>query len=239
MAHFVLALLVITLACLTQSMVGVGCALLAMPALVPLPGLSVAAPVVGLFSLALGLLVLLMDQAQVDLRSAKWLIAGSLVGVPFGLLLLRVMPEPLMKVGLGTLLISYGIYSLSRARLPWSNSNLLALAFGFGSGVLGGAYNTNAPPLMIYGTLRRWPPAQFRATLQGVFAFANLAIAAGQRLSGLWTPEVLQLFAFSVPLTVAAVLNGRRILHELFGRLVYVLIIALGATMLLSGVAGF
>ncbi len=237
MQLIVLTIAIVGLACLVQSTVGFGSALLAMPLLVPLIGLSVATPLVGLFSMTLGAIVLIMDHALVDLRSARWLIAASLVGVPVGLLLLRVLPESTMKLGLGALLIAYGGYSLASTRLPATNSKWVAIVFGFISGVLGGAYNTNGPPLVIYGTLRRWPPAQFRATLQGVFIFANVAILTGQALAGMWTWQVWQLFGGSMPAIFAAIVVGRwlnkRIPQQGFARIVYGLLIGLGLLLIL------
>ncbi len=233
----ILTIAIVGLACLVQSTVGFGSALLAMPLLVPLIGLSTATPLVGLFSMALGAVLLIMDHALVDLRSARWLIVASVAGVPVGLLLLRVLPESTMKLGLGVLLIAYGGYSLVRTQLPATNSRLVAVAFGFVSGVLGGAYNTNGPPLVIYGTLRGWPPAQFRATLQGVFIFANVAILSGQALAGLWTQLVWQLFVWSIPIMVIALLLGRwlnkHIPQQLFARMVYGLLIGLGLLLIL------
>ena len=53
-----------------------------------------------------------------------------------------------------------------------SFATLLRSTFGFFAGILGGAYNTNGPPVVIYGSLRKWSPATFRATLQGYFFMA-------------------------------------------------------------------
>ena len=50
---------------------------------------------------------------------------------------------------------------------------------GFCSGILGGAYGMNGPPLAVYGSLRRWSPQHFRATLQGYFLPASIIGMAG------------------------------------------------------------
>ena len=55
----------------------------------------------------------------------------------------------------------------------------MAWLFGFGAGVLGGAYGMNGPPLVAYGALRHWSPKRFRATLQGYFLPASLVGIAG------------------------------------------------------------
>jgi hypothetical protein len=67
----------------------------------------------------------------------------------------------------------------------------------------------NGPPLAIYGALRRWSPARFRATLQGYFLPASLAGMAGYAFTGLWTPAVNHFYLVSLPGVVIATLVGR------------------------------
>jgi hypothetical protein len=43
----------------------------------------------------------------------------------------------------------------------------------------------NGPPLVIYGSMRRWSPQHFRATLQGYFLPASIIGMSGYRLAGL------------------------------------------------------
>ena len=83
--------------------------------------------------------------------------------------------------------MGYGAYNLLRPGLPALRSEAWAYPFGFAAGVLGSAYNTGGPPVIIYGTMRRWPPAHFRATLQGFFLFTNIFVLVGHGLAGLWT----------------------------------------------------
>jgi hypothetical protein len=231
-----LVVLIVFVAAFVQSAIGFGSALVSMPLLAPLIGFATATPLVGLVSLIVGPVVLLMDGRKMDFRSAWRIMVSSLVGVPFGLLLLQFAPESWVKAGLGVLLISYGLFNLLTKGLPEIKSKWLAFPFGFVSGVLGGAYNTNGPPLVIYGTLQRWPPEQFRATLQGAFFFSNFAILPGYALAGLWTQQVWLLFLCASPAVLLAVFIGRavnaRIPQKLFARVVYVLLIALGVLFL-------
>ena len=83
----------------------------------------------------------------------------------------------------------------------------------------------NGPPLVIYGSLRRWCPQHFRATLQGYFLPASLAGLWGYRLAGLWTPAVNRFYLLSLPLVILATFLGRAINRRLdahrFVRLVH------------------
>jgi len=110
--------------------------------------------------------------------------------------------------------------------------------FGFGAGVLGGAYAMNGPPLAIYGALRRWSAERFRATLQGYFLPASLLGMAGYWLFGLWVWDVTRYYLWSLPTALAAVFLGRAVNRRLKGRafLLYVHIglIAVGTTLLIQ-----
>ena len=89
---------------------------------------------------------------------------------------------------------------------------------------------------MVYGALRHWPPAHFRATLQGYFLPTGLAIVVGHGLGGLWTAQVWRLYAFCLPLVLGAVALGgvvnRRMTGKQYDTLVYGFTIVMGVLLL-------
>jgi hypothetical protein len=115
--------------------------------------------------------------------------------------------------------------------------------FGFNAGVLGGAYGMNGPPLAIYGTLRRWSPEYFRATLQAYFLPASVAGMAGYAVAGLWTPAVNHFYLASLPGVVTAIFLGRslnRRMHSAqFVAYVYAGLIAIGVVLLVQAISGW
>ena len=100
----------------------------------------------------------------------------------------------------------------------------------------------NGPPLAVYGTLRRWPPQRFRATLQGYFLPASLASALGFHLTGLWTHTVTHLFLIALPAAVVGTLLGslihRRLHGEAFLKAVHVGLLVIGAALLAQAIRG-
>lgn len=231
-----LALAVLFASTFVRSALGFGDALVAMPLLALLVGVRTATPVVALAASTIAVAILVRHWRGVDVRATWRLVLSSLAGIPFGLLLLKLAPEIYIKAALGVLLIAYGLYSLFAPELPSARGEWLAYPFGFVAGVLGGAYNTNGPPVVVYGALRRWPPEHFRATLQGCFLLTGLLIVAGHGLAGLWTPLVFRLYLLSLPcLALAIYLGGRvnrRIPREAFSRAVYVFLVVMGALFL-------
>src|SRR6202044_1235331 len=134
-----------------------------------------------------------------------------------GLLLLKAVPESVVKAILGTFIIGFALYSLAGRRQRELTNDRLAPLFGFIAGILGGAYGMNGPPLVVYGVLRRWQPTQFRATLQGYFLIASIVGMAGYAITGLWTRTVSYYFVLSLPLALIATFLGHAIHKRLSG----------------------
>jgi uncharacterized protein len=230
-------LAVIFLTTLIRSTLGFGNALLAMPLLALLIGVKQASPIVALLGLVISVLMLLQGWQSVRWREFLALLLASLPGIVLGLLLLTAVPERFVKWILGVVLVGFGFYSLLGIQLPVIKSGWLAVPFGFLAGVLGGAYNTNGPPIIIYGVFRGWEKDQFRASLQGFFLISNMLIVAGHGLAGLWTGPVLMIFLEGILPAAAAVYLGERIAskipQERFDRLVSGFLILMGLAMFL------
>ncbi|HWG43321.1 MAG TPA: sulfite exporter TauE/SafE family protein [Gemmataceae bacterium] len=232
---------VIFLATTIRSAFGFGEALVAMPllALINIP-VKVAAPLVALLSVVVAIVVIAEDWRKVHFRSASWLVVSAFCGIPFGLLLLTMADERIVKVILATVLITFSTYCLRGARQLELKSDSLGwlLGFGFISGVLGGAYNMNGPPLVIYGALRHWSAERFRATLQGYFLPASLLGLCGYCMAGLWVADVTRYFLISLPILLAAIFLGRAINRRMQGRsfvrYVYVGLVLVGIILLIQ-----
>lgn len=224
--------IILFLCALIRSAVGFGDALLAIPFLGMMMRLSTASPVVALAGFIMSLGIVVVNQETVDFPSAWRLIVASLVGIPVGVFLLHAAPERVVKGALGVVLVTYGIYNLVTPRVPHLQHEKYAFPFGFVAGILGGAYNTSGPPVVIYGTLRRWSPEYFRATMQCYFLFTYLATIAGHGMSGLWTPLVLKLFLWASPgIGLGMYLGGkvhRMIPKPLFSQVIFGILAVVG-----------
>src|SRR3954468_10330476 len=235
-------LAVLFLATLIRSAFGFGEALVAVPLLALFIPVEVAAPVAVLVSVTVAGLVLVRDWREVHARSAGRLILSTMFGIPFGLLLLTTVAEQVVKAGLAAVIIAYSAYRLAgRSRFELEDDRL-AWLFGFGAGVLGGAYGMNGPPLVIYGALRRWSHEHFRATLQGYFLPASLLGLCGYWIAGLWVPTVTRYYLLSLPATLAATFLGRLANRHMDGRrfvfYVHVGLVVIGAVLLIQSAWG-
>jgi uncharacterized protein len=235
-------LIVVFLATLFRSAFGFGEALIAVPLLALFIPLKVAAPVAVLVSITIAAVVVVQDWRKIHVRSAGWLVASSLFGIPVGLLLLASSHQQAMKIALAICIIAFSAYSLLGRKPPElkSDSRAWLLGCGFVAGVFGGAYGMNGPPLVIYGAMRRWSAQHFRATLQAYFLPASVIGMGGYWLAGLWVPAVTHYYLLCLPVLLPAVWLGRVVNHRLHGdaflRYVYVGLAGIGAVLLAESV---
>jgi uncharacterized membrane protein YfcA len=228
------------LATLIRSTLGFGEALVAVPLLALLVPVAVAAPLAVAVSVGVAGLILVQDYRKVEVRSAAGLVASAMLGVPFGLWMLARLDDRVVKALLGLIIVAFSAYSLvAKNKLHLERDRPVWLvACGFISGVLGGAYGMNGPPLVVYGALRRWSPEHFRATLQAYFLPVSLAGLVGYGVMGIWSPAVTRYCLLSLPGVLAAIVIGRMLNRRLSGsqffRFVYAGLIVIGGVLVLQ-----
>lgn len=208
------------LATLVRSMFGFGESLIAVPLFVLFIPLDVAVPLSVLMSVLVALVVVVQDRSKVHISSAKWLILCALPGIPLGLLILAYGNEYWVKIILGLLIVGYSTYAMQakNALHLQHDSRFWLFVCGFLSGVLGGAYGLNGPPLVVYGNMRKWSAQHFRATLQAYFLPASFIGLVGYAFRGLLGWTVIKYFLLCLPAMIPAIFIGRYLNHKLQGR---------------------
>jgi len=246
MMFFLIAAIFALGACV-QTIAGFGSALVVMPILTQFIGVKPAASVMAIVGATVTLTVLYQNRQGLQWREAGRLLTGSVIGVPLGALALKVLPPAPVMALLGAVLLVYGIYTVVTARsnstpdvTPAPSARLTTALVGFSSGLLGGAYATDGPPLVIYGSVKRWSKQSFRSILQACFLVNGLLIVACHGAGGLVTRDVLTYCVYGIPGMAAGLLIGtlldRRINHALFHRLLVWLILLLATALLARAV---
>ncbi len=223
---------ILFLSSLIRSTFGFGDALIAMPLLSMVMGVQFATPLVALISMTIASLLLVQHRHGIHFNSMKLLSIYTIIGIPIGLLMLKGLYEPAVKFILALVLIGFSAYKIAKPKLFHLVDDKLAFLFGMGAGILGGAYNTNGPPVIIYGTLRQWPPEQFRATLQGYFLITGTITVLSHGLVGLWTTSVWLYYILSLPIVFISIGLGRLFHRQIpinqFDNYIYVFLMVIG-----------
>lgn len=231
-------LAILFIATFVRSAFGFGEALVAVPLLAFVMPVDVAAPMAVLVSITVAAVAIVQDWRHIHFHSARKLFLSTVVGTPLGLLMLHEFDGRIVKAVLAVIIVVFSMYSLLGKRQVALHDDQRAWIFGFGAGVLGGAYGMNGPPLVMYGSLRGWSPQHFRATLQGYFLPASLMSLAGYGLTGLWTPTVTRYYLLALPAVVVAILLGRAVNQRMSGRsfvrYVHLGLVVVGAVLLLQ-----
>lgn len=231
---------VVLFAAFTQSLAGFGSGLVTMAFLPAVIGIRAASPLVALFAGTLESILFLRYRDALNFQAVWRLFATAMVGIPLGILGARLINERIVFTVLGLVLIAYPLYTLFTPKLPMVREGKITFGVGLVAGLLGGAYNTSGPPVIIYANSRGWSPQEFKANLQSFFLLNDAATITSHLLSGNVTAFVWQNYLLILPALAVGILAGfflERFLNpQLFRRLVLVLLIVLGLRMVLASV---
>ncbi|MBI1314586.1 TSUP family transporter [bacterium] len=235
--HIVILIGAITFgATLVRSTLGFGDALIAMPLLAFILPLRTAAPFIAALSVFNALVILFHEWRHVSFGEVRPLILAALCGIPLGVWLLSDGDQRFVTALLAVLVLGFSIWNLWRPESLHLATDRAAPLFGIISGVLGGAYNTAGPTLVIFGTLRRWEASRFRANLQSYFVVSGSLVFLAHLSRGNVTVPVVTLFAICAPLTLLSTAIGRRMTQTIprvrFTRYVHVGLLLIGLVLL-------
>ncbi len=228
---------IVFLAALLQTTSGFGFALMAMPLVALVIGVKAAAPLVALVGLTLYAVNLARYRRGFDWRVVLPLAVAAALGVPLGVWALGNLDEDLIKRVLAVVLIAYALYGAWRPQTAPLRSSLWAWPAGFLAGVLGGAFNTPGPPVIVYGNLKQWPRNLFRSTLQALFLFSSSLVIVSHVAAGNLNTATITTYLLLLPALLLGVWAGahvdRHISNEHFRVLVLALIFATGVLLLI------
>jgi uncharacterized membrane protein YfcA len=237
---FFYILLISFTATLVRSTFGFGESLVAVPLFSLFVPVDVAVPLSVMLSVLVALVVVVQDHRKIHFSSAKWLVLFALPGIPMGVILLTYGNDVWMKIGLGILIIAYSVYALfgQNEFILEKDSRFWLFVCGLSSGILGGLYGVNGPPLVVYGNMRKWDAKNFRATLQAYFLPASFIGLLGYLVKGLIGKQILIYFIVSLPVVIPAIFLGRslnkRLANNSFFKYVYWGLMLIGTFLICS-----
>jgi hypothetical protein len=169
-------LAIVLVATVIQRVVGFGDALFAVPLLSFAVPFKSAVVIVLLIGTVTTVWLLVRCWSQVEWRTTRLLGAGTIVGLPVGVVILSAVSAVALRLALGVVVCIAAAWIIVSSR--WLNRPAAAntsrtVALGVASGVLSTSLATNGPPLVY--ELRRTGLAddRFRATISAAFMISN------------------------------------------------------------------
>jgi hypothetical protein len=198
-------------AAVVRGFTGFGFALAAVPLLgLALPPSQSVPLAVGL-QVCVGLIDLPKAKRGCHWASLRWLIVGTLVGSPVGVLALAVAPPSAARLAIalicvvGTLLLVRGFRFGAPARRGE------ALGVGMASGLFNGLAAMPGPPVVAFYLATALSAAEVRASLLIFFLVASLSNAASLVAAGLVGPTLPVPLLFGLPLMLIGSALGERL----------------------------
>lgn len=237
-----LIFLIVLAATFVHGLTGFGFGLVSVPLLQIVIGVRFTPPLVTLISAITIVVLALRYRYTFSLDAVVRLAAASTLIVPLGVYASQHLDEHLLKLMVGTSLMSYSSYALLGWELPHLRSRSWAYVFGSVSGLLSGLSNIGGPPLILYGNLCRWPPDVFKSNLQGVFLLNLVVVVLSHMLQGNFTAEIWVWFRIGVPAALLGLACGIWLSHRLdplsFRKLILMMLLGLGLQLVVRGVGG-
>lgn len=210
---FLLAALVVFLAIFVRAITGFGAALVLVPLLSLFWNLRQVVLIGAVVQIATVIPMAITARRDLSRSALVALLAGSLCGLAIGAYLLAILPVPWLRRGLGLLTLFFGIsrFTPIAARVapkPSRALTLLAVPFGFISGILTGMIGTGGPPVVAYLHYRLATPLARRATLLIYFMVLDFVRLPGYLRLGVGSAMVLWTAMALIPFAALGSLAG-------------------------------
>lgn len=238
-----LALGAVFLAALVRGTAGFGFALVLAPIMLLVLEPKSVVPVNLLLASLSNIVVVSTSFRRVDLGRLLPMVAGSLAGVPLGVLIIKGISPATLEVLIGGVTVFFAVpllLGVSRA-FPWEKR--AASAAGFLSGILAGSTSLGGPPVVLFMHNQKWRKDMIHPSLAAYFMFASTASLVGLAVSGLVGTRILITAASLSPGLLVGVSLGmlafRRINERIFRVLSVVIVFVTGTVAILSGLGVF
>ncbi|MGH8648134.1 MAG: sulfite exporter TauE/SafE family protein [Burkholderiales bacterium] len=223
-----------------RGMSGFGAGMIGIPLLAFLMPVHTAVSMFGLMVLFLFVFLNIRDWRDVVRDELKRLIVPTLLGVAGGVLLFSHLDNRLLLQLLGGFLIAYALYAFAvhYFGLPaFTCSARWAYPVGFTGGFIDTLFGGGGGTLVvIYLHMRRIGRVPFRATVAALWLAEMIARILGYGAAGYYSMDTLLLCALLLPLMGAGTWVGERlgnrISQESFSRLMALLLLIAGASLL-------
>ncbi len=228
-------LLIVMLSNTIHGITGFAGTVLAMPFSIMLLGINTAKPVLNMITIAACIVIVTKNHHHIIWKQFFIMTSIMLLGVFLGEYLYETFPVDILLEIYAVFIILIalkGIFIKKEFSLPEGVLLLVVLL----AGVIHGMFISGGPLLIIYAVKKLRHKESFRATLSPVWIALNSYILIRQYISGVITPDILKLTAFSLPaLFIGVAIGGvlaKKLSQKTFLALTYILLLISGISLI-------
>jgi len=236
--QFLLLIFAVAGASALQAATGIGFGVIAGPVLLMVLNSATAIQISILLSFLIAAVLVPSLWRHLDRLLLVRLLAGSLVGIPLGLVVFLNIGIDVLKLLAGgvvlfTLVFALRAHRALKAPVSLVRGRIEQLSLGVASGVMSGSLAMPGPIPAAWMSARAYTKETVRATILAMFLFSYMAALALQALLAGITRETLWQGTILAPATLIGVFIGRLLAARLTERIFrWVLILVLAATAL-------
>ena len=230
---------VVFFAAFVRGVAGFGFALITAPTLLLILSPKSVVAINLLLGIPSSALLLSYAFRQVDLRKILPLAAGSLLGIPLGVYIIKVIAPSALKVLIGGLTVFFAIPLILGFGAVFRREKLVSGVSGFLSGILSSSTSLGGPPVVLFMHNQNWRKEVIYSSLAAYFFFVCCCAIGALLVSGLIDGKVVVSAVSLVPALFVGLGLGlvafSRINAGLFRRLSIAIVVAAGVLGVLSG----
>ncbi|MBV2124765.1 MAG: sulfite exporter TauE/SafE family protein [Candidatus Thiodiazotropha sp. (ex Ctena orbiculata)] len=238
LVNLIFATGVICLAYLVRGITGFGSGLIAIPLLALMMPLTMAVPLIVFLDYIASASHGIKHREAIQWREIVSLLPFAIVGVLTALFIFRSVDMEALKMGLGTFVLLFAVYSLFSFSRNTLVSSLWSVPAGSMGGLIGTLYGTGGPFYVLYLKFRKIEKTQFRATFATIFLLDGAGRIAGYVFSGFFSLDLMLMVAVAIPLMVIGMFIGGHIhtnmSQQTFQRAISMLLVFSGLALLLK-----
>jgi len=224
--------LIVFLASLIQGATSFGFSLVALPLMGFILNLKEIVPLLVILSLLLNILIALQLKMKPNIKEIFLLFIFGIIAIPFGVKLLLVVDEVILKKAVSLFLIVVAIMMARGYKIKIKNKNLALIITGTLSGILNGSVSLSGPPIVILLSNDQKNRDDFRISLTSLFILFNLFTVIMFLNKGLLSISIMTSYLPIIPFlflgTFIGVKIGNKIDEGKFKQIVLYLLVIMG-----------
>ena len=241
-SNYEIGFLTILISAFIQGITGFGFALIAVPILSCFILPKEVVPIIVVYGLITNIMMIMKRRESIRVKELSLLIIAGMIGVPFGVYLLKVLPTNSIKLIAGIIIVITAVAMVGGLRIKFKNEQIATGLAGFLSGVLNSSTSMSGPPIVLFYANKNVAKDVFRTSLPAFGIITNITTIALFMASAMINKGVIKyLVSFSPALILGALMGiwlAKLINEKMFRNISLILILTLGAYTILTSLRG-